>query len=318
MLTSNFLKPVVFSLTSALVFGTSSIALAADQATETSPTVATTAPADTATKPDDQIIVATVNGSNVTLADAKEFHKTLPPQVAQLPLALLFDKIVDHLVTIKIANEKGIEEGIDKDPKVINELNRAKAEIIQGFYIEKLVNDAITEEKLQDAYKKHLLENPPQKEAHAKHILVNTEEKAKEIIQELDDGANFEDLANKESQDTAAQEDNGGDLGWFTAETMVKPFADAAFKMKKGTYSKEPVKTRFGYHIIKLEDFRMAEQPTYEEIKETLRGQLHNQLIEKIITDMIDSADVQRFDMHGNPVAASQEGAADEAPTEEK
>lgn len=302
MLITKSLKPVVLSLTSALILGTSSLAYAGTEVSETK----AASEAVEQEKSDREIIVATVNNMPVTLGDVVDFHATLPPQLSQMPLQLLFDNIVDHVITIKLANQKALETGLDKQEDLIQEIEDAKARIIHQYFIEQKISEAITDEKLQEAYKKYLENNPPQKEAHASHILVKTEKEALDIITQLDDGADFAELAKEKSIDPTAVE-NSGDLGWFTADTMVKPFSDAAFSMDDEAVSEKPVESRFGFHVIKLHESRLTEPATLDEVKDQLKDQLSQELIEGIIMNMIDEAAIVRYDMDGNPIEATKE-----------
>ena len=139
-------------------------------------------------------------------------------------------------------------------------------------------------------------------EIHARHILVPDEAKAKEIIKKLDGGAEFKDLA-KESSDgpTAA---NGGDLGYFAKSEMVPEFAEAAFALQPGTYTKEPVKTQFGWHVIKVEEKRQRPEPQFEAVKPQLEAQIRREKLNTMLEQWQKEASIKKFDINGEPAGA--------------
>lgn len=154
---------------------------------------------------------------------------------------------------------------------------------------------------------------PKVEEVKAAHILVDDEATAKEIIKKLADGGKFADLAKEYSKDKSNAE-NGGDLGYFAEGDMVKEFGDAAFAMKVGEFSKEPIKTQFGYHIISLEDKRVRPAPAYDDVKDQLTAQVKRDLLNNMMKDWRDSAKVEIYDYNGNPMPAAGEEAPEAAP----
>jgi peptidyl-prolyl cis-trans isomerase C len=127
-------------------------------------------------------------------------------------------------------------------------------------------------------------------EYKASHILVNEEEQARKIIEQLNQGANFAELAREHSTDSSGKD--GGDLGWFLPQQMVAPFGQAVGQLEKGSYTSEPVKTQFGWHVIKLEDSRQAEPPAFEEVMGRLEQMLQQRQIGEYIQALKDSADI--------------------------
>ncbi|MCW5770881.1 MAG: peptidylprolyl isomerase, partial [Rhodospirillaceae bacterium] len=137
-------------------------------------------------------------------------------------------------------------------------------------------------------------------EIRASHILVKTEQEAKDIIVQLEKGADFAKLAKEKSIDPS-KERNSGDLGFFTKDQMVKEFADAAFAMKKGETTKAPVKTQFGWHVIRVTDRRTKDAPKFDEVKDQLRQKLAESIAQEEITKLRSAAKIQRFDAEGKP-----------------
>ncbi len=140
---------------------------------------------------------------------------------------------------------------------------------LHNAYFKKHVVDTVTPDEVKARYDKEVAALPKQEEVHARHILVKTEDEAKDVIKELDAGKDFAELAKEKSTDP--NKADGGDLGYFTKDRMVPEFEDAAFALEKGTYSKTPVKTQFGFHVIKVEDKRDAPPPPFEQVKEQVR-----------------------------------------------
>jgi peptidyl-prolyl cis-trans isomerase C len=188
--------------------------------------------------------------------------------------------------------------------------------VLQDFWIQREIARLVTLEKIQAKYQERLKSMPPEEEVHARHILVATEPEAKAIIADLKKGAAFDKLAKEKSTDKASGAE-GGDLGWFKKTDMVKEFADAAFALKKGELSQTPVKTQFGYHVIKVEDRRKAPPPSFEE----LSGQIHQDLARETVTAMLNKlradAKVEKFNPDGStpaPPAPATPGTAPAKP----
>jgi peptidyl-prolyl cis-trans isomerase C len=176
------------------------------------------------------------------------------------------------------------------------------------------VNKKISESRLKDAYEKYVKAFPDVQDVKARHILVKDEAKAKDLIKQLGEGKDFAELAKANSTDGTAQ--NGGELGYFAKTEVVPPFADAAFALNVGEYSKTPVKTDFGYHVIKVEEKRKRPPAAYDEIKPLLETQLRREILEETVEAWRDDAQIERFDINGKPIepAGGDEKKADEKP----
>lgn len=258
-----------------------------------------------AANPGDDPIVAKVDGADVKRSAVVTYIQTLPPQLKQVPLASLFPLALDQVVNQQIVENKASKADLESDPEVTKRLAEAKQQIIRAVYLEKEIEKKLSESRLKDAYSKFKDEQGKIEEIRASHILVDTKEKADELIQKLDSGAKFEDLAKENSKDNSKA--NGGDLGYFTQKDMVPEFANAAFKLNKGESTNTPVKTQFGWHIIKLTDKRTRPVPSYEEVKPALAANERRELLNEIIKNWRDSADVETFDINGKPVAKSDQ-----------
>lgn len=245
-------------------------------------------------------VVAKVGGEDVTRLDVLNFVQTLPPNLRQLPLEQLFPLAQDQVVNAKvIENNVKADEVVDNE-QVQRQLEETRKQILQRAYLEKIVSEKMTDKRLQKAYKKAVTDEPDVEEVNAAHILVKEEEKAKEIIAKLNGGGDFAALAKENSTDGTAE--NGGSLGYFAKADVVPEFADAAFSQKEGTYSKEPVKSQFGYHIIKVEEKRVRPKPSFEDSKPYLEQQLSRELLEETVENWKKDAKVEVYDINGNPV----------------
>jgi peptidyl-prolyl cis-trans isomerase C len=156
---------------------------------------------------------------------------------------------------------------------------------------------------------------PPREEINARHILVKTEAEAKQIIGRLEHGGDFAKLAKDKSIDPAGKE-SGGDLGWFTKDQMVPEFANAAFALKKGEFTKTPVKTRFGWHIIKLVDRRAAPPPAFEEAKRQIAAKEESEAIASKVKELRAAAKIEILGADGKPIQPDAASAAPAASSE--
>lgn len=248
----------------------------------------------------ESVVVAEVNGEQITKADViamKESMSRQIPQIRNMPLEALFGGLLERAIDQKLISAKAADAGLEDDPAVQEQIAAVKAEILRREWLTRQVDARIDEDRLKEAYDKFLAENPAEEEVRARHILVEDEATAKEIIKELEGGADFAELAKEKS--TGPSGARGGDLGYFKKGAMVPAFSDAAFALDAGDITKDPVQTQFGWHVIKLEDRRTAEPPTFEEQKEELRAQLTQQVVEEVLTSLREDADVKTYSIEG-------------------
>jgi len=251
--------------------------------------------------PAEDPIVARVDGAEVHRSEIVRELQNLGSQAQQLPPQTLYPQLLEKVIVTKLVSSKGYDEKLQNDPEVKERLKGAEAQIVADVYVHKTIQPKITDAKIKERYDELATKFKPEEEVRARHILVPTEAEAKEILKKLKDGADFAQLAMENSKDTGSAK-QGGDLGYFTKNTMVKPFADAAFGMKIGDMSKEPVKTDFGYHIIKVEDRRKSSPPPVEEVKDQITNQLGQEMVQKLVKDLQASAKIERFNIDGSPM----------------
>ena len=235
-------------------------------------------------------VIATVDGEEIYLAEALQAIRALPPQVQQMPLEMILPVLAEQLAIGRVIQQRALDEGLQDDPEVQERLARAEADIMQDVWMDRQVDARISDEALNEAYTRFVEDNPPVEEVSARHILVETEEDARGLIVELNDGADFADLAAEHSVGPSGAQ--GGDLGYFQERQMVAPFGEVAFSLQPGEFTQEPVETEFGWHVILSEDRRMVEPPSLEEVEDQLRSSLGQEVVQEILTEVGDSADI--------------------------
>jgi peptidyl-prolyl cis-trans isomerase C len=205
------------------------------------------------------------------------------------------------MIITKLVAAKGYEQKLQNDKEVRDRLKDAEAQIVADIYVRHAVKPKITDEKINARYKELAAKYKPEDEVRARHILVPTEAESNDILKQLKDGADFAKLAGEKSKDTGSAK-QGGDLGYFTRNVMVKPFADAAFAMKTGDVSEKPVKTDFGYHIIKVEDRRKSSAPPLADVKDQITNQLGQEMVAQLVKELEAKAKIEKLNIDGTPM----------------
>ena len=257
-----------------------------------------------------ETMVTDDNGEYAKINDVvitnNEFQAFAKAKRASQPEANFTDKaITDELIATEILRQEAVNSGIADRPDIIEQIKRQESNIlINTLMTEKFSDLSFSDEELKAEYDR-LLGLSDFNEYKARHILLQTKEEADVVIEELKAGASFEELAKAKSQGPSAP--NGGDLGWFKADTMVPAFADAVRKMEKGAYSTTGVNTRFGWHVILLEDKRSTEKPEFDAVKQNVQQNLTRQTIEKYVEELEANATITRSDEPTETTAAADE-----------
>ena len=285
----------------AFLLTTSSIAAAMAQEAQPTPDSTAGQSAQPAVPPPDTV-VAIVDGKKVTRADVIASAQSLPAEY-QSKIDAIFPALIDRLVDLTLLAEEGRKENLQDDPEVKARIEQVTNQMIQEVLIRRYLQKMMTEDAIKARYEKFVAEQPAQTEIRASHILVATEEEAKEIITQLEGGADFEAIAKEKSTDPSAKQ-NGGDLGYFTAGEMVPEFSQAVFAMEKGDSSKAPVKSQFGWHVIKVVDKRSKVPPSLEETHAHIEEVLSGELLTAYLTSLRTTAKVEKFNPDGTPIAA--------------
>jgi peptidyl-prolyl cis-trans isomerase C len=246
----------------------------------------------------DDPVVARVNGIAIHRSDVVMSAQNLPEQFRQMPFEVLFPLLLDRMVDLKILVAAARAQNVQDDPVVKRRVAGLEERIIQEVFLTRQVEKGATEVLLRERYKQIVEKNPGQDEISARHILLKTESEAKAVIAELRRGADFADLARKRSIDPAAS--GGGDLGYFTRDQMVPEFSEAAFKLKKGQTTDAPVKSGFGWHVIKVDDVRRTNPPSFEETREEILGEVSQEIIQSMLKALRAEAKIERFNADGS------------------
>ncbi|MFK5915764.1 MAG: peptidylprolyl isomerase [Woeseiaceae bacterium] len=242
----------------------------------------------------DKNTVAAINGKKITQTEYQNHLKQRQAQAAKsgkkaAPMSRQL--ILDELINREVLLQEAKKLKLDKNKKMKQQLTQLKNNLlIQALIAQSPASKPVTDKELKEVYDSQIGSADP-KEYKARHILVKAEAKAKELIIELNDGANFEEVAKKES--TGPSGKNGGDLGWFSSAQMVPAFSKAAANLKKGTHSQKPVKTRFGFHIIKLEDSRERELPKFADVKNQIKPVIQNKRLQEYVLKLRSKAKIE-------------------------
>jgi peptidyl-prolyl cis-trans isomerase C len=252
------------------------------------------------TAPGGNPVVATVDGAPVHRAEVEAAARALPDQMRQMPMQMLYGVLLDRVIDFRLLANEAERQKVGDDPAVGPALAEARAAVLREFLIQRTIEEGLTEEKLRARYEeKKTQDGFVREEVHARHILVPTEDEAKAVIEELQGGADFAEVA--QARSTGPSGPAGGDLGFISREQVVPEFAEAAFALNAGETSQEPVQTQFGWHVIDVLDRRRVE-PTYDETAPQLRQELAREIVTALVEDLRGDAEIERFNMDGSPM----------------
>ena len=209
--------------------------------------------------------IAFVDGEPITLEQIQEMVEEMP-QLKELPFETVYPNLLEMFINNRVIMQSAKKAGLFDRPEIKTQLRIAQEQIVGQTYLDELLASHVTEEEMRTLYDQEVQNFQREEEIHARHILVKTEKEAKDIIVQLKAGADFAELANKKSLD---ENTTDGDLGYFTKSMMIPEFGDAVFDMKKGQLS-NPIKTAFGWHVVLVEDKRLANPPSFEEIHDDI------------------------------------------------
>jgi len=257
-------------------------------------------PASTPSASSNEPAVATINGTPITVETFNDYaaHRVQP---GSKPSAEEAKAILNEMVSLELVVQDAEKKGLDKKPEVLKTIESQRRVLLANAALRDYVDaHPITDEQIKKEYEQRIA-GAGTKELKARHILVKTEAEAKAIIAALIKGADFAKLAKEKSSDSSAKE--GGELGWFNPSQMVKPFSDAALALKKGEYTKTPVQSQFGWHVIMLEDTRDTKAPPLDQMKERVRNFLQQKMSQDYIEGLKTASKVELKEQN-LPVAA--------------
>ena len=259
------------------------------------------APGGPAPSPD--TVIAKVGPDAIHYSDLQDAMQTLPEQLRSMPPGMLYPMLLDQLVDRDVIVLQAKKDKLQDDPKVQQAIQQAANMALQNALLTREIQPLLTPEAIKARYDKEYAGKSGDEQMHAEHILVASEDKAKEIIAQLNKGADFSTLAKANSTDPSAKE-NSGDLGWFKKGDMLPEFSDAAFALKPGQITQTPVHTRFGWHVIKLEGTRTAPPPSLDEVRDQIRQEIIQEGVAKVLASAKVGVPVEKFNLDGTPYTA--------------
>ncbi len=252
------------------------------------------------TAPDADRVVAVVNGEEIRFGEVAAFVQSLPENYRRTPLAQLYPHVVDQLVSRKLIAAVAVKEGMESDEEYLRRRAVMQERLLHELYMQQHIEKELTETRLRARYDETVGTESGEAEVQARHILLETEDEAKAVIAELNGGADFAKVAKAKSTGPSASK--GGDLGFFKRGDMVPPFAEMAFSLEAGAVSKTPVKTQFGWHVIKVEARRETAPPSFADSVAELRQELVATLASQLIDQARRGAEIKRFNLDGTPM----------------
>lgn len=236
-------------------------------------------------------VAATVNGKQITQEMLDTFSQAVMGNSPEPATDEQKTQLLDQMINMTLAAQAAEKDGLQKDPKVAGRLDLLRTQILAEAASEQFVKaNPLTDADLKAEYDTQVAGMP--KEFKARHILVDKKETAESIVRELQAGGDFSKIAIKESKDSSGKA--GGDLGWFSPQTMVKPFADAVQALEKGKYTTAPVQSEFGWHVIILDDVRSPEAPKFEDVKPQVEMFVQRKKLQEYLDGLRKTAKIQK------------------------
>jgi peptidyl-prolyl cis-trans isomerase C len=246
-------------------------------------------------------VIARVNGVDIHESDLATAEEEIGSNMPQMTPDQKRDYLITYLADVVMLAQAAEQQKLADDPAVQRQITFERNKVLMEAILQKAGEAAVTDDALHKVYDQAVKQMGNEQEVHARHILVATEDEAKQIEAELKNGADFATLAKQKSKDPSGAA-NGGDLGWFTKDQMVPEFAEVAFKLDKGQIS-DPVQTQFGWHIIQVVDKRIKPTPTFEEVKPQLVQYVARHGQEELVENLRKSAKIERLDQPAAPAA---------------
>lgn len=249
----------------------------------------------------DDPVVARANGIDIHQSDLRLAEDEIGNNIPNMAPEQKRDYLVTYLADLIVLSQAAEQQKLGDSADVKRQLSFDRNKVLMEALLQKAGKAAQTDDALHKVYDDAVKQMKGEEEVHARHILVATEQDAKDVETQLKNGADFAKLAKEKSKDPSGAA-NGGDLGWFTKDQMVPEFADAAFKLAKGQIS-DPVKTQFGWHIIEVVDKRIKPTPTFEQVKPQLENYVAHRAQAELVASLRKSAKIERLDKPATPAA---------------
>jgi peptidyl-prolyl cis-trans isomerase C len=247
-------------------------------------------------------VIAKVNGAEIHQSDLAVAEEELGPSLQQMDPATRRENLISFLIDMKIVAKAAEDKKVGDSADFKKKLAFARDRLLMDNILNTEGKAAVTDDAMKKVYEDATKQVSGEQEVHARHILVPTEEEAKAIVEELKKGADFAELAKKKSKDPGAAD--GGDLGFFTKEQMVPEFSAAAFALEPGKIS-DPVKSQFGWHVIKVEEKRDRKPPPFDQVKPQIETFVVRKAQSDYVTKLREAAKIERLDKKDEPKAAT-------------
>lgn len=282
------------------------------QAPAAPPAPAPAAPAPAAAE-DANPVLARVNGQDIRLDEViATAAEAMPAELRSVPPALLrsmlppqvFEQLLDRAITDRAMLAAARAAGLDQDPEIRRRVRLAEENEMRDVLLRREVLPRVTDEALRARYERDAAGRTAEEEVRARHILVPNEADARAILTEIQRGGNFEEVARRRSTDPAAR--NGGDLGFFRRGDMVPEFATAAFALRPGQVAPAPVRTQFGWHVIKVEERRSSTGPSFEDSRDTLRQAMIEEEVQAAVQRIRAQVTIERVEPPAPPAPPIQ------------
>lgn len=245
-------------------------------------------------------VFAIVDGAAIRRSDIQAAQRGLPAQFQQMPLEMILPMLVDQVINQKLLSLAGRREKMHDDPELRARVASYEDRLVQNAYLTRKVAPLVNDAAVEARYRKIVADVPAESEVSARHILVASEQKAKDIIAALARGGDFAKLAAENTIDPSGK-DTGGDLGFFRKGEMVPEFSEMAFSLKEGQTADRPVKTQFGWHVIRVDKVRSVTQ-SLDDMREEITSQISQEAVQAEIEKLRAAAKIERFNADGSPV----------------
>ena len=243
---------------------------------------------------DDDPVVARLNDVEIRESDVLRARGRLPASLRDMPKERIVPLLTDIVIASRLLADEARKRGIAYEPEVREQIDMVTDLVLEQELLSRELEDELTEADVRARYDELVAETENREQVRASHILLKEKEDAEAVIEELDEGGDFAELAKERSVGPSAEA--GGDLGYFTRSEMAAPFSEAAFALEPGQYTREPAKTKFGWHVILVEDRRSVQPPPFDQVREQIRTRLAAELRADYVEDLIEDADLERFD----------------------
>ena len=257
-------------------------------------------------------VIAKVNGVDIKQSDLALAEEDVGSDMQAASPEAKREHLVSYLADIIMVTQAADKKNLADNPDFKRRLAFLRNKLLMGFGLQEETKAAVTDEALRQTYEEAIKSMGGQEEVRARHILVETEDEAKAILEQIKGGADFATLAKEKSKDPGGSE--GGDLGYFTKDQMVPEFAETAFKLDKGQLS-DPVKSQFGWHVIRVDDKRERPIPPFDQVKDQIQTFVSRKAQAEVITKLRQTAKIERLDKPATPPAAAPSAPAPTAPT---